>query len=366
VNKKRFFMLVGSLLLALVLAIPLMLACAAPAPTPSPSPSPSPLPTPTPPPAEKVYELRFQHSWAAAENHFFEQYADIVREMSGGQLDVTIFSDGELVPWDEICDAVARGQLDMGQTHPDFYGGVIPVGELEMAPYLWRTLDEEIAVIYKYGMDDIYVEAFEEEYGYHVLDFQLDDFGAFMFNSPVSSLADFNGKVIMEFDPYASILAKLTGASFVDLSAEEMYTAFALGTIDGGEWGGAKCMFDMGFHEVAKYFLLPRHQVCFIEFFFINQDLWNELPSNLQAILREAVRANVIYMRSYYAHGEAKALAAMRDAGVEVLHFPEEDVEAIFQECLRWLTEEYAPRDSYCERAANICLEALRDFGRID
>jgi len=46
--------------------------------------------------------------------------------MSGRRLDITIFSDGELVAWDELCDAVARRQLDMGHTHPDFYQGVCP------------------------------------------------------------------------------------------------------------------------------------------------------------------------------------------------------------------------------------------------
>jgi hypothetical protein len=55
----------------------------------------------------------------------------------------------------------------------------------------------------------------------------------------------------------------------------------------------------------------------------------------------------------------------MRDAGVEVTYFPEEDVEAIFEECLRWLTEDYASYNPRCERAANTCLEALKDFGRI-
>jgi len=182
-----------------------------------------------------------QHSWSAAENNVMEKYAEFVRDMSGGRIDISVFSDGEIVSWDELPDAVARGQLDMGHTHPDFHQGVVPEGGLEMAPYLWQNFDEEITSLYSYGIGDIYQELFEEAYGFHVVGFGFADYGAFMFTSPVDCLADMEGMIIMQWDPYAFILAKLTGASFVDLSAEEIYTALALGTIDGAEWGGASC-----------------------------------------------------------------------------------------------------------------------------
>jgi len=320
----------------------------------------------SPPPAAEVYELRMQHSWGAAENHFFEQYADIVREMTGGQIDISVFSDGELVSWDQLSDAVAAGTIDIGHTHPDYYEGVVAEGFLESAPYLWRTLDEEIAVIYEYGVGDIYTEALEETFGYHVLGFEPDDWGALMFTKPIHSLEDMKGCVIQILDPTASILYDLAGASSTYLGPEEIYTALATGVLDGVEYGGAKAMSDMGFHEVAKYFIEPHHQISYFPFYFINADLHNELPANLQAILREAVRANGIYMRAFYAHGEAKALKMMQEeAGVTICRLPDEDVEAIFQETLKWLQGDYAAMSPGCQQAANACFEALRDFGRI-
>jgi hypothetical protein len=41
-------------------------------------------------------------------------------------------------------------------------------------------------------------------------------------------------------------------------------------------------------------------------------------------------------------------------------------VEAIFEKAVEWLTEDYASMSPRCARAADICLEALRDFGYID
>jgi len=71
-------------------------------------------------------------------------------------------------------------------------------------------------------------------------------------------------------------------------------------------------------------------------------------------------------MRAFYAEGEQKALAMMQDTGVTVCTLPDEDVEAIFQEAVKWLEEDYASISPRCARAADACLEALRDFGRID
>ena len=105
---------------------------------------------------------RLQHSWGAAENHFFEHYAKIVKEMSNGEIEIKVFADGELVNVEKLCDAVAAGTLEMGHTHPDYQMGSVPVGELESAPYLFGNLKEEMAAIYRYGLGDIYKEAFEK------------------------------------------------------------------------------------------------------------------------------------------------------------------------------------------------------------
>ena len=188
-----------------------------------------------------------------------------------------------------------------------------------------------------------------------------------MFTRPINSLADMNGAVINVLDPTASILSELGGASATYLGPEEIYTALATGVLDGVEYGGAKAMSDMGFHDVAKYFVEPHHQVAYFPFYFINQDLYDELPADLQAILKQAVFANAIYMRAFYAEGEQKALAMMQETGgVTICRLPDEDVEAIFQGAVKWLQEDYASISPRCQRAADACMEALRDFGRID
>ena len=313
------------------------------------------------------YKWRMQHSWGAAENHFFQHFADIVNEMSGGRIEISVYADGELVSWDKLCDSVAAGVLEMGHTHPDYYQGKVPVGELESAPYLWRDVDEEMAVIYRYGVGDIYRDAFEKRYNIKVLGFQVDDFGALMFTKDVKSLKDMKGLTVNILDPYASILKDLAGASSTYMGPEELYTALSRGVIQGVEYGGAKAMRDMSIHEVAKYFLLPRHQVAYCPFYFINERAWNNLPSDLQAVLVNAVKANTVYMRAFYGQKENQALHEMvTEQGVKVNHLPDEDVKAVYEETLDWLRNDFANKGPYCEKAAEASLKALKDFGRLE
>jgi len=310
---------------------------------------------------------RLQHSWGAAENHFFEQYAKIVHEMSGGEIEIKVFADGELVNVEKLCDAVAAGTLEMGHTHPDYQMGSVPVGELESAPYLFGNLKEEMAAIYRYGLGDIYKEAFEKRYKIKVLGFQADDCGALMFTKEVNSLADMKGMNINILDPYATFLNELTGASSVYMGPEELYTALSRNVIQGVEYGGAKAMFDMSLHEVTKSFLLPRHQVAYFPFYFINKRAWEKLPANQQAILVNAVQANTIYMASFYAEKEQEALKTMADKhGIKVTHLPEEDVKTITKKSVEWIKNDFAAKGPFCKRAADAVLKAMKDFGRIE
>lgn len=309
---------------------------------------------------------RMQHSWGAAENHFFEHFAKIVKEMSNGEIDIKVFADGELVDVEKLPDAVASGMLQIGHTHPDYQMGTVPVGELESAPYLFSNLKQEMAAIYRYGVGDVYKDAFEDRYKIKVLGFQADDCGALMFTKDVKSLQDMKGLNINILDPYATFLHEMVGASSVYLGPEELYTGLSRNVIQGVEYGGAKAMYDMSLHEVTKTFLLPRHQVAFFPFYFINKKVWDNLTPALQSILVNAVQANTVYMTAFYAEKEQEALRLMQESGIKVNHLPEEDVKALTQKSVEWIKNDFAKRDKYCKRAADAVLKAMKDFGRID
>ncbi len=324
-------------------------------------------------PADAEYVLKLQHSWGAAENHFFEHYAQIVENMSNGRMKIEVFSEGELVDTGEIPDAVSSGIIDMGHTHPQFHLDVLDEGYIEYVPFLWRDVDEVMAALWHYGVADLVGEAVEDTFDVVVLDFQVDDLGALLFSSPVRSIDDMAGMTINIDPPLADVLRDQADASAVYYDAEDLWYNLNMGILDGLEWGGAKAMVDMDLHSAAVSggvagegaFVRPYFITAFIPFYCINPDVWNDLPEDLQHILMEAVHANTIWMRSYYGFHEAESMRIMEEAGIEIVDLPDEDVELMFNESLEWLESDFAPLTPRTQKIYEAVMKALEDFGRI-
>src|SRR5690606_16467736 len=56
------------------------------------------------------------------------KFAKRVEEMSGGQLKMTIFAAGQLVPTGEIPAALNAGTIDIAYSNPTYYTGAVPEG----------------------------------------------------------------------------------------------------------------------------------------------------------------------------------------------------------------------------------------------
>jgi len=319
------------------------------------------------------YRLKMQHSWGAAENHFYEEYARAVEAMSGGRIVIEVFSEGELVDYDEIPDAVSSGLLDIGHTHPSYNIGLLDEGYLEYVPFLWRNTDELMAALWHYGIADLTKEAIEEAFDVVVLDFQIADPAGLLFSKPVYSINDMAGMTVNIEPPLAYMLEDLVGIKAIYYDAEDLWYNVQMGIIDGLEYGGFKAMSDMDLHTAAVgggvsgqgSFVLPYFVIGWYPYYCINPSLWEELPQDLQAILIEATHANTVWMRSYYAYHEIQSKTIMQEAGIGITNLPEDEVELIFEKTLEWLENDFAPKSPRTQKLYEAVMEALKDFGRI-
>jgi len=331
------------------------------------------LPACEPTDEEPEYTLKLQHSWGAGENHFFNNFADTVEDMSEGRMVVEVYSEGEICGYDEIPDAVASGLIDLGHTHPSFNLEVLEEGYMEYTPYLWLTEDQIRSALWDYGIANLTKEGIEETFDVLVLDFQIDDLGGLLFSSPVNNISDMAGMTINVQPPYSDILDELVGISAVYYSPEDLWYNLAMNIIDGLEWGGAVCMVDMDFHTAAATggvsgngtLIQPYFIISWYPYYCITPSLWAGMDQEFQDILMDAIAANTVYMRNYYLSNDASAKATMEAAGIEIVTLPEADIEAIFQKLLVWLEEEFKPMTPRTELMYNATMEALEAFGRI-
>ena len=55
-----------------------------------------------------------------------EKFADDVRTMTNGRLDIKVYAGGELVPALGVFDAVSQGTVEMGHGSPYYWAGKVP------------------------------------------------------------------------------------------------------------------------------------------------------------------------------------------------------------------------------------------------
>ena len=151
----------------------------------------------------------------------------------------------------------------------------------------------------------------------------FDALNRYLLNS--NSVDDLKG-LKMRIPGFAGeVLAEL-GVAVTNLPAGELYTALERGTIDALEWVGPGMDINMGFHKVAPYYYTGWHEPATDLQFLINQDAWNELPADLQAIVEIAMVDSKarMYWENFAMSAEAWSKMGEDYPNIKVKSFPPE------------------------------------------
>ena len=285
--------------------------------------------------------------------------------MTGGRFKIETFAPGALVPSFELLNAVAAGMLEMAETSPTYFPGVIPVSDLAIFPFGLETTPQWSYLIYDGGLNEIFREAYLEQ-GVYVVDLINTgaSYGNFVSTTPVRTFDDFKGLKMRSFGVFAKIFEE-AGASIVSIPAEEMYTGLATGVIDAATWGSVDSFKDLNVQEVAKYHIEPPMSPSCMNIYFVNIDAWNELPDEFKAILHAASRQVNYRQDTLYSHRDGLARVVFEEAGVEFITLPDEAV-ARFLEIAWTKLEELGAADAYTGEALALIKDYMRLMGIID
>ncbi|MCR9287403.1 MAG: TRAP transporter substrate-binding protein [Bacteroidetes bacterium] len=247
-----------------------------------------------------------------------------VKEMSGGRMEIKVFGGGELVPSLEAFDAVQSGAADMAHGCAYYWAGKSKAAQFfATVPFGMNAQQMNAWIINGGGL-----ELWEELYAnFGLIPMPGGNTGVQMggwFNREINSLADFKG-LKMRMPGLGGKVLERAGGAPVLLAGGEIYTGLERGIIDATEWIGPFHDSSMGFHEIAKYYYSPGwHEPGTMLEFFFNKERFEELPEDLQAIMRTAAMRVNHWMLLEFEQKNAEYLSKLTELGVDIRYFPQE------------------------------------------
>lgn len=262
-----------------------------------------------------------------------EFFAKVVNEMSGGRLTVRVYGAGEIVPAFEVFDAVSQGVAEVGHGAAYYWKGKIPSSVFFTAVPFGLTAQEINGWLHFGGGLELWREAYAPS---GVIPLAGGNSGVQMagwFNREINSLQDIKG-LKMRIPGLAGDVFARAGGTAVRIPGGEIYTSLQTGVIDATEWVGPYNDLALGLHQVARYYYYPGwHEPGAMLEFIVNQQAFETLPADLQAIVTVAARAaNQNMLDEFTARNNAALRELVETHGVQLRRLPDDVLRALWRE----------------------------------
>ncbi|HAK45467.1 MAG TPA: hypothetical protein DCO79_06060 [Spirochaeta sp.] len=292
---------------------------------------------------------------------FHDKCCEAITLASGGRLEVKPFVGGSIVPAYKELDAINEGVLQMGYTCPMYNLDKWPsAGLISSRP--GGLPGEALRTWFNYGGGaDLMNEMME---GYNVMTFPgalspLPEEVFFHSKVKLESMADIQGLKARCMGDGGEVLKRM-GAATVIIPGSECYEAMQRGTIDAFEYSTLATNWNMHFNEVAPYlYLSPTRAPSDPQVFFVNKDAFNELPKDLQEIVRAEIDKWSQAQHEYLVFESVNAVDKFKEAGTEVYKVPSDIEEALTAEAAAFYEEKSATEDPIFGKIYN----SMKEFG---
>lgn len=214
------------------------------------------------------------------------QFAEEVRETTGGQLDITVHSAGSLFGHPEIKDAVRRGLAPIGEILLSRLANENPVFEVDSIPFLADSYADARAL---WAASRPAVEGLLAEQGLTLLYAVPWPGQSLYLNEEVTDPAALQGVTFRAYNTATEQLANILDMVPTQVEAGDIPTAFATGRVAAMMTSPSTGVSSQAWDFTSVYIdvnaWLPKNVV------FVNTDALNALPDDQRAALLEAAAA---------------------------------------------------------------------------
>jgi TRAP-type C4-dicarboxylate transport system substrate-binding protein len=214
------------------------------------------------------------------------EFADDVRDATGGELDITVHSAGSLFGHAEIKDSVRRGLAPIGEILLSRLANENPIFEVDSIPFLAASYDEAEAL---WAASRPAVEELLAEQGLTLLYAVPWPGQALYLNEEITDPAALQGVTFRAYNTATERLAQLLGMVPTQVEAGDIPTAFATGRVaammTSPSTGVSSQAWDFTDVYIDVNAWLPKNVV------FVNTAVFEALPEDQQAALLEVAAA---------------------------------------------------------------------------
>ncbi|MBI3372145.1 MAG: TRAP transporter substrate-binding protein DctP [Betaproteobacteria bacterium] len=269
-------------------------------------------------------------------------FANKVKSLSNGQLIIEPFTAGSIAPALKVTESVKNKVAEAGHTWTNYemgsdvtsvlFGG-IPGGLSDEQYFAW---------FYEGNGSKLLSEWRKEKLGLHSMVLGLGPQEIIHSHKPIRSLQDFKGLKMRTAGVWAELMPKL-GASAVILPASDVYSALEKKIVDAIEWADPGTNFPLGFHQVAKYIIVPGvHQPAWPWEFVVNQQEWDKLPANLKTVVQITAKETTYEAWTRFVDKSLKAMTEYQKTGNEIIVLQDAVLKEVDQISAKWYQEQSA------------------------
>lgn len=213
------------------------------------------------------------------------QFADDVKQATGGDLQITVHSANSLFGHAEIKDAVRKGLAPIGEILLSRLANENPIFGIDSIPFLAASYDDATK-LWDASRDQITAKL--DEQGLKVL-FSVPWPGQSLYaQEEIKSTDQMQGVTFRAYNAATERLAQLMGAVPTQVEAGDIPTAFSTGRVEAMMTSPSTGVSSKAWDFVSNYIdtqaWLPKNIV------FVNKDAFNALPEDQQKAVMDAAK----------------------------------------------------------------------------
>jgi len=270
--------------------------------------------------AEKPINLKFAY-WMSTKHSLhpvFEKYAQEVKELTNGKVEITLYPGGALGGPREQWDMAVGGIADISFFMPGYTAGRFPLTSVFDLPLLLggsSTVNTAIS-------QGVFEEYIEKEYAdaKMLIFFVSEPFTFHTSKKQINSMADIKGLKFRTSGAVQSAMVKGLGGSPVTLPITEVYTSLEKGVID-GVVTAFTAMVGYRLWDVVNYSInagLTATPMAVA----MNKKTWNSLPPDVQKILENMKMRYAFECATKYDGDVQKSLDLAKAKGKTIYKIP--------------------------------------------